>query len=160
MPPITYCQGWFRAKKYAPVLLDPAEARRRHDAGELYTALVGEATSPQCFLEIRRGFVGVDFLDALLRCRTSYSFQAPAAGRLFLSMATHRDFVAATDQVAEGTTYMFQPSGEVQLRRERLHPTHELATSSTRADVSGHWEDFPAFGDYAALMRLERGAAA
>ena len=156
MQELHYCKKWFRAKKIALDPLSETEARIRHSKDESYTVLVGDAESPTCFMEVASRSVGVDFLDDRLRLVLSYAFQELEPGRLFLSMATSREFDGVTNTVASGTTYFFQPSGDVKIRRERFIPDHLLETSDTEADVQTNWDNYPEFGDYASLGRAER----
>ena len=153
---VSYAKGWFRARKRATERLTDAQARTLHDAGQLYCALIGDPERPTCFLELGRGFAGVGFLDERLREVLSYQFQERAPGRLFLSMATWREFDGESDRVRQGTTHVFQEDGRVAIRRETLLPTHSAETAESQADVSGHWEDVPPFGTYDRLVRAER----
>jgi len=156
MRPIHYCKGWFRAKKRSLEPFTDTTAKSRHESGEMYCALIGDPAEPSCFLEITKGFVGVDFLDEHLRENLSYGFQEREPGRVFLSMATWREFVGESNTVAKGTTYLFQPNGEVVIREELFQPQHTLTQSSRVMDVSANWDTFPKFGEYSSLIRVER----
>jgi hypothetical protein len=153
---VSYARGWFRARKRLTDPLTHAQARALHDAGALYCALIGDPQRPNCFLELGRGFAGVGFLDERLREVLSYQFQVRAPGRLFLSMATWREFDGTSDAVRQGTTHVFQEDGRVAIRRETFLPAHAAETAEGRVDVGGHWEDAPRFGDYDRLVRVER----
>jgi len=156
MSPLHYCKGWFRAKKRALDAYSASEALTRHRQGDPYCVLAGSVDAPICFLEVGRGFVGVSFLDARLRENLSYDFQEVEPGRLFLTMATWRDFVGDTDAVAKGTTYTFTPSGQVHMQEESFYPAHCISKSSQQSDVSPNWDTFPEFGSYSQLARAER----
>jgi hypothetical protein len=154
--PVAYARSWFRARKRATEPLTEAQARALHDAGATYCALIGDPQQPSCFLELGRGFAGVGFLDERLRERLRYQFQERAPGRLFLSMATWREFDGESDTVRQGTTHVFQEDGRVAIRRETFVPAHRAEDAEGRVDVGGHWEDVPAFGLYDRLTRVER----
>lgn len=154
--PVSYARSWFRARKRPTEVLTEAQARALHDAGQTYVALLGDPQRPTCFLELWRGGVGVGFLDERLREALSYQFQERAPGRLFLSMATWREFDGTSDTVRQGSTHVFQEDGGVAMRRETFVPAHSAETAEGRADVSGHWEDAPRFGAYERLVRVER----
>lgn len=156
MSTIFYCKGWFRAKKRPLEAYTFEKARALHNDGELYCALVGSEDRPTCFLEIARGFVGVGFLDEMLRERLSYAFQEVQPGQLFLSMATWREFDGDSDRVSKGTTYVFRPGGTLHIRREEFIPQHLLETTNSTAEIAGNWERFPVFGGYERLIRAER----
>lgn len=156
MQPIYYCKGWFRAKKCSLEPFTDTTAKSLHESGELYCALIGDPAAPVCFLEITKEFVGVGFLDKHLRENLSYSFQEREPGRVFLSMATWREFDGESNAVAKGTTYVFQPNGDIVIQEESFQPQHSLAQSSRVMDVSANWDSFPRFGEYSPLIRVER----
>ncbi len=64
---ITYGDGWFRAKKRLTETWNEDRARKTHDKRKQYVAVVGDVCSPACFVEINNNYIGVGFLDALLR---------------------------------------------------------------------------------------------
>jgi hypothetical protein len=153
---VFYCKSWFRANKRPIELWRDETARTAHEAGSLYTALIGSKQKPSCFLEIVKGFVGVGFLDAQQREFLSYSFQESIPGKLFLSMATHREFDGQTDTVSSGTTYLFKADGSLTVWRERYRP-HEKHVAESVVDVSTNLSAWPTFGQYDDLIRIERG---
>ena len=110
---------------------------------------------PKAFIEFKRGYVGVEFLDASLRCYLSYTFQEVKPNRLFLTRATHREFDGASDRVKSGTTLYFKQDGGVTIITEDCDSqTH--TREETRSDVSGNWEPYPEFGNYDSIVRVER----
>lgn len=153
--PFYYCKSWFRAKKRPTERWTLEQAKVAHESGRLYTVLVGSAERPNCFLEVGKDFVGVGFLDAQLRESLSYQFQQIEPGRLFLSMATYREFLGQSDNLSEGTTYFFSREGIVKIERERFQP-HEKETSERSVDVLPNYSDIPIFGEYEDLIRIER----
>ena len=86
----------------------------------------------------------------------TYAFQELAPGRLFLTMATHRQFIDDTDAVAEGTSYLFERDGTLIMRRERFHP-HRIESATSTCDIMGNYSDVHQFGCYDDLIRVERG---
>jgi len=154
--PLFYCKSWFRAKKRPTEMWTEDRARDAHVSKSLYTVLVESIETPFCFLEINNGFAGVGFLDDHLRESLYYAFKEITAGKLFLSMATYREFDGDTDNVALGTTYIFSPDGLVKIRKQSFKPA-SLETAETSADVSQNYTPFPNFGEYDDLIRVERG---
>jgi hypothetical protein len=156
MSSLSYCKGWFRATKssLAPYSIERAWAR--HDAGEIYCALVGSVEAPHAVLEIAKGMVDVSFLDENLRDYIRYSFHEMEPGRLFLTRATWREFVGASDQIANCTTYSFRSTGDTNIYGETFVPSHFLAYSESHSDVSGNWSETPSFGHYGDLLRVDR----
>jgi hypothetical protein len=153
---VHYCKSWFRAKKRPTEVWTDEKATAAHIKKETYTALIGDAERPYCFLDIADGVVGVGFLDALLRESLTYAFQEITPGKLFLTMATHREFKNDTDEVAAASMYLFNPDGTLQIIRESFNP-HHTETAKSTCDVSGNYSDVPAFGNYDDLIRVERG---
>ena len=153
--PIYFCKSWFRAKKQPTEVWTEEQARIAHKKKKLYTVLVDSIDRPYCFLEITEKAVGVGFLDEKIRECLTYGFQEFEPGKLFLTMATHREFEGDTDKVASGISYIFKRDGTVQMRREFFNP-HRLETSTTSADVSTNYAATPEFGEYDDFIRIER----
>jgi len=151
---ITYCEGWFRGKNVAVGLMDEAKARKMHEKRKLYTVLIGDPQRPECFIESNMGYFGVEFLDAHLREHLVYQFAEAKPGKLFLQMMVSREYDDEWDLVKSGTSYIIKPDGQV-IRRYQEFPTTEHPTEQPlgRVDPSPYWEDYPQFGDYAALVR-------
>lgn len=155
---VIYCKSWFRAKKRPTEIWSAEKAKAAHSSRQLYTALIGSAEKPTCFLEVNDKFVGVGFLDEKLREYLYYSFKEVDSSRLFLSMATYREFDGNTDKVLTGTTYIFNRDGAVKVQRQRFEP-HKIEVMDVSADVSGNYSPWPEFGKYDELIRVERGFA-
>jgi len=156
---VYYCDGWFRAKKFAPEMWDEAKARAAHSKRQLYTALLGSASAPSCFVEVTGNSIGVGFLDALLREYLSYNFQERQPGKLFLSMATHRKFDGDSDKVTWGVTYFFDENGHVAIQEQDLIADEDadaFISAETFLDVSANWEPYPQFGEYESITRKGR----
>jgi hypothetical protein len=153
--PIYFCKSWFRAKKRPIEIWPEDQARAAHVNKQYYTVLVDSINRPYCFLEIADKVVGVGFLDEYLRESLTYAFQEFEPGKLFLTMATHREFDGDTDKVASGISYMFDRNGTMQIRREFFNP-HLLETAASSADVGSNYSPMPTFGEYDDLIRVER----
>lgn len=154
---VYFCKSWFRIKKIAIDPCDEAVARIYHETGASYTALIGSAVKPTCFLEFLtdKGMVGVGFLDQNLREYMAYQFQMVEDGKLFLSMVTHREFFDSSDKVKEGMTYFFDRGGELVIRRQRFNP-HAVEKAVSSFDPINNYELFPEFGEYSELIKIER----
>ncbi|MEZ6066515.1 MAG: hypothetical protein R3B90_12580 [Planctomycetaceae bacterium] len=151
----TYCKQWFRAKKCPIDIWDDGVAQFAHENRKAYSVLSGSIEHPAAFIEIHGDFVGVGFLDDRLREYLSYQFQEVESGRLFLTMATHREFQGDSDNVASGTTYIFKQNGMVDIEGEDSVAGTKSARQMT-SDVSGNWESYPSFGEYESLLKVER----
>ena len=153
--PIYYCRSWFRAKKKPTELWPTEQAETAHRNRQPYTVLVGSAEAPYCFLDVADKVIGVGFLDGRLRESLTYAFKEIDAGKLFLTMAVHREFEGETDKVGSGVTYTFDQNGAVHIRREFFDPRRvETATSSF--DPAANFAVRPEFGQYDDLVRVDR----
>ncbi len=154
---VFFCKSWFRAKKCPTEMWSEDQAKAAHEKGLPYTILVGAVERPYCFLEVTEKAVGVGFLDEHLRESLSYDFREVESGKLFLTMATYREFIGDTDRVIIGTSYIFGQDGVVATRREFFNP-HKLETATSSADVAANYSPKPKFGHYGDLIRVERNS--
>jgi hypothetical protein len=152
---MTFGRLWFRAKKCLTETWDESQARKAHDGRQLYVALVGKGSAPSCFVEVNNTYIGVGFLDPLLREYLGYTFQECEPGRLFLSTATRRQFEGDSDRVKSGTTYCFKPDGSSSIAWENFVP-HSSSFVETRCNVVDNWEPYPVFGQYESIIRENR----
>jgi hypothetical protein len=155
---VYYCRGWFRAKKILSEALTEEEAQRAHNTRVLHTALIGDQHRPECFVEVTGDSLGVGFLDRLIREHVSYNFVEALPGRLFLSMAVRRRYVADTDVVERGASFVFKEDGTVIVHRERFI-AHVLERADITVDVTHNWEAYPQFGSYSSLIQRTRESA-
>lgn len=136
-------------------LVNESDARISHEKRRLYTVVQGDLKSPECFIEINNDYIGVGFLDDLLREYLSYSFQEKLPAKLFLTMITHRVFDGQTDRVVSGTTYYIKEDGTVTIENEDF-VAGSKSEKIVQADVSGNWEDYPKFGQYSSISQVNR----
>jgi len=150
-----YCDFWFGVKKSARNIISESEAKARHESRTRYTVLVGSPTTPSAIIDVLldKEMIGVDFLDEHLRERLTYQFHEVKPGMLFLSMAVYREFTETSDNVAEGTCYIFNEDGRLTI--ENFSP-HHVEECSTTHDPIGNYEPVPVFGHYSALIAEER----
>jgi hypothetical protein len=154
--PIYFCKKWFTPKKYAPEVWTQAQAKEAHDNGRNYSVLVDSIEKPFCAILVMAEAVAVDFFDEHLRPALSYQFQVVKPGRMFLTMAVHREFDGDGDKVVKGTSYGFTEDGKLQIRRETFLPDHSLEVANGQSDVSSNYAAAPEFGKYEEFMRMER----
>ena len=157
MNEIQYCKRWFRATKKMREPWDEARAREAHESGAPYTVVVGDPARPGTILDVSGGLgrVMVAFLDGRLREALTYQFKSVESGKLFLAMATLREFDGQREAVLAGTSTIFEENGRATIRKEWFRP-HALDLQETSLDVSANYDRFPDFGDYEALCRKER----
>lgn len=153
----SYCEGWFRARKVATKPLTEAQARQRHEAGKLYTVLIGEPKRPHTIIETRDHYLGVEFMDELLRSHSVYQFMRQPNGRLFMVMAVFREFQGDGEKLKRAQRLSFEPDGHVtSFETDYVNSPNEETVVEKYIDVSLNWEPYPAFGDYASIARFER----
>jgi hypothetical protein len=154
---VQYADRWLSRRGRPGAALDADEARRRHEAGELYTVVLGDPDQPTAYLDVRNevGFVGVHFLDEARRPYLTYLFARDpnSDDDLFLEQATYREYEG--DEVVRGDAYYFEPDGKV-VKEHKDYVQEEAERGETRDDVSSNWEPVPAFGSYDSIARLER----
>lgn len=156
---VTYCKGWFRAHRRMLEGLPTDRARRAHDKGRLYTAVLGDAARPHAFVDVRLevGHVGVHFLDEQLRVCLTYDFRVVGDGQMFLGGATYLEFEGDSDDRSRRTTiFKFSQAGEMDLLE--YFDGQQREGRQTGVDVSVNWEPLPSFGDYRGVTKLERDA--
>ena len=142
-------------------MLTEPQAKRSYEKNKLFTALLGDAARPYCFLEFSAyRSVCVEFLDDLLRMYLHYSFQEKRPGEFFVSRATRREFFGDSDLVSKGDVYHFDVSGRLAIEHYKVDPdTHNsiiLGRDVYQIDVTKNWEPFPEFGHYEGMSRINR----
>jgi hypothetical protein len=153
---IFFCKSWFAAKRMPTEVWTESQAREAHQNGQRYTVLLDSIERPYCVVDVTGDFVAVNFLDEQLRSALTYHFEAVSSGKMFLTMAVHREFDASADRPLSGTTYIFAEDGTLQIRREAFVPEHKLETAKSQTDVSGNYVAAPKFGEYDEFIRVER----
>lgn len=152
---IYFCKSWFRAKKKPTEVWSREQAELAHTYNQHYTVLVDSVDLPYCFIEIAYKVIVVGFLDKNLRESLTYAFQEVQPEKLFLTMATHREFDGDSEKVINGILYRFDRSGEITIRKESFN-AHEFETATSHGDVSSNYARMPSFGEYDDLIRVER----
>jgi hypothetical protein len=157
MTDVSYSKRWTSRRRSAVEPLDPDEARRRHEAGELYTAIIGDPDRPRAYVEVRpeAGFVSVHFLDDDRRDVMEYVFARDGGdGDLFLEQVIRRELGDGGEpQLVE--THFFDRGGIVHVEKKD-YATRMQESFDVEADVSGNWEPMPEFGRYESIARVER----
>jgi len=155
-PAMTYGKSWFRAERRMTQSWTARQARDAHLKRQSYAVLIEEDDAPQCFAEFCDGCVNVGFYDKLGREALTYQFEEIEPGRLFLSMAIHREFKALSEKVLQGTIFYFRENTSVIIEETNFESATK-SSAETNVDLSGNWEPYPAFGDYSSITRRERG---
>jgi hypothetical protein len=161
MKTIEYCWQWNRTLKCPVRPKSEEEARKMHVNREAYTAILKEDGKPYAIAECVTNeanhiwAVKVELLDDYLRCYVAYQFLGECGGKVFLRMAADQEFDGEKDDVSKTSLYHFREDGKVIV--EDIDYTNKTKSSfETTADLSGNWEDYPTFGNYDAVTRVER----
>jgi hypothetical protein len=153
---VFYCEKWFLPGKRAIRPLDEAEAQRRHDAREPYTALIGSQDHPSQVISLAGPWASVGFMDDAVREYLAYDFNEKQRGKLFLTMALYRKFEGDSDDPVAFGQFAFQQNGHVIMEWRDLR-SGEAVQKERDVNVSSNWEDYPNFGYYVPLIKKERG---
>jgi hypothetical protein len=137
-----------------PMPLD--EARALYDRRGLHTALVLREGQPYAAIESQNDAISVTFFDPEVRDYLRYWFRELAPGRLFLEQATYREYDGGSRDASTQTIYLFKPDGEIRINVDHLDKGLKDIGVPCQVDVSGNWEPYPAFGEYAGLLRTDR----
>jgi hypothetical protein len=73
-------------------------------------------------------------------------------------MALHRMHAPDTDTVIQGHTFVFSPEGHTVIELVDLL-TNQRERREIVAPIDDNWEQFPSFGHYENVIRIERDLA-
>lgn len=152
---LTYGKSWFRAKRQITQVWEIERARSAHENRLPYAVICQKEEMLLFFAEFNDQYIGVGFYDENKREYTTYQFQEKKTGKLFLSMAVHREYKERSQQVAIGTTYYFKEIGHVLIEKSDFVNATITKTESI-LNVEPNWEPYPDFGRYAGVSQLER----
>lgn len=152
-----YCKSWFWAKKYPIEFWNKEQALEKHRHHATYTVLVQDPVKPHAVIDIsiKNKFIGVTFLDKLLRGYLSYHFKKSEDETLFLSMVVYREYLGESDKVENASRYIFSKNHKVYIRRENF-VSKQIEETEFFTDISNNYDQFPKFGDYTHLLKKER----
>lgn len=151
---LTYCDRWNKLMTEPMSAFDEVEARRRHEAGELYTAISWVDDRPDAFVEVRfeTAYVGCKFLDEQLRIVLTYRFDRLSVDRMFLVETRYYN----PDDRSQHETMRFDVDGSM---KRKLASTEFLEVADTPLagdELAILYEPVPQFGQYESVLRRER----
>ncbi len=161
---IYFCKKWAFSHREAIGLLTPKQALALHQKGKCYSILVDSNTRPSCVVDVfehkdnKLKFIDVSFLDGLLRRYLIYSFRENETGRLFLRQISYWEYQGATDEGLSTTTQLTGSDGIAKVSKWFYDENGQmiLETFNIKVDLAPMYCDFPEFGEYDDLIRLER----
>ena len=151
---LTYCDRWNRVLSEPLRPFDEVEARRRHDAGELYTAISWVDGRPDAYVAVRfeTTYVRCTFLDEQLRIVLTFSFDQLSVDRMFLVEARELN----PDDHSKHVITEFEVDGTM-TRKLASNDFVEVAdTPLDGEELEALYEPVPHFGQYESLLRHER----
>ena len=152
---IKYAKSYFRFKKRMTDPIDRDQAQILHSERKPYVAVLSQQSIETCFLEFNDSYIGVGYFDKLKREYLSYQFNESENGKIFLGVATYREYEEDSDRVIIGTTFHFHPNGRVVVKVQDFI-TNKIDIKEKDQDVHGNWEMYPEFGEYESIVRLNR----
>jgi len=157
---VAYADSWNEAYDEPGEQISEAAARRRHEAGESYAALVKDGERRIAVAsDLGHGVVTVFFLDPKSRWTTKYVFTERDGGGLWLQQAHTREWLDDRRYRFESTT--IRDDGRMYAERG-VYGDREKEVAEQRLDPATLTfldEPVPEFGDYRSITRFEREAA-
>lgn len=163
---VTYCERWNPLLREPIGLLSTEQARARHEAGELYSVLIGDLAKPEALIEVRleRDYVGVWFFGESSTLRAvKYTFKCTSADTLFMSKVGTWVYPEDADQDLRGAhtidSIHYQVDGIVR-HESRDTVSGQVTTSEySGVDTGINEEPVPVFGQWDSLARRDRETA-
>jgi hypothetical protein len=136
-------------------------AYKNHVAGLHYEVVILEDEKPVYYIVFvhKNKFVGVSFLDNSGREYLTYHFdEIDTNKKLFLSEVWYREFLDdETRNMDYYLHFVFDREGNVAYRKYDEIAKKTIDYESNQPfDVSGLYEDYPEFGKYENLIKMER----
>ena len=137
-------------------------ARKNHNNGLMYcVTILDDDGVPYCALDIvhENEFIGIDFLDNNGRIYLSYHFREVEPMKMLFFREVWYTFYP-NSEAKDGNYrlhFVFDQDGNAAYRKydDLEHKTYDYETKEP-LDVTGLYEDYPKFGHYDGLIRLER----
>jgi hypothetical protein len=142
-------------RRTLPKLISIEQARERHASREGYDAILMDAGTPRYVVTVVGNFLSVSFMDDCGRCYLEYDFREKQPLQVFLTHATHREFIGDSDDLSNFKLFAFHENGEI-FMEDHDEIAKTVVESKTQDSVAENWDDYPQFGDYASLCREER----
>lgn len=150
-----YFEKWVGSQKTGIKPLSEAQAAARHERKQPYVAVALDEEGKQCVVQLNSSGAYVLFLDEMQRGYLSYQFDNHSSGKLFLSISIFREYADASGDPVKVTTFKFRPDGAMEIYVSDRQTSEEQEKTGT-ADASPNWEEYPAFGQYSGLCRVNR----
>lgn len=155
---IEYGENWsdYYQKWSSP--FSEEEARRHHEAREIYTALIEQDDGSLLALELcfASAYCNIYFLDAQGRGVMRYTFEPADEGQLFLCEITTAEYEGDSRWSTRGISRSYTQDGRVKTLLSVRNQGLTVLGMNEPADVRFHYEPVPAFKEWESLIRRDR----
>jgi len=157
-----YNKTRYSRRKKKEGLLELA-SREAHEKQEVYFAtILNDDGSPYCAIESNAGYFGLDFLRENYDNYLLYEYRE-YCGKLFLEVILLYECYPGTNEKMRRIDFMYTHQGEcssVIYQGEMIEGTYEEITAEhppiSKEELEKLWVDYPKFGEYDQLIRLDR----
>ena len=157
-----YNKTRYSRRKKQEGLLELA-SREAHEKQEVYFAtILNDDGSPYCAIESNAGYFGLDFLRDNYDNYLLYEYRE-YCGKLFLETILLYECYPGTNEKMRRIDFMYTHQGEcssVIYQGEMIKGTYEEITAEhppiSKDELEKLWVDYPKFGEYDQLIRLDR----
>lgn len=150
--------SWFHGSKKLVNKTGEGIRKIAHKKKETYDVVIGtDPLHPICTVVVHDTVFNIEFLDKLKRHYLRYRFREQDNGRLFLRGADYFEFEGETDKVIKQTLHNFSLEGQLIIAEYNYKTKIRTIDKAAKLiDVSMLWEDYPEFGCYDGLIKLDR----
>lgn len=157
-----YNKTRYSRRKKKEGLLELA-SREAHEKQEVYFAtILNDDGSPYCAIESNAGYFGLDFLRDNYDNYLLYEYRE-YSGKLFLEVILLYECYPGTNEKMRRIDFMYTHQGEcssVIYQGVMIEGTYEEITAEhppiSKEELEKLWVDYPKFGEYDQLIRLDR----
>ena len=157
-----YNKTRYSRRKKQEGLLELA-SREAHEKQEVYFAtILNDDGSPYCAIESNAGYFGLDFLRDNYDNYLLYDYRE-YSGKLFLETILLYECYPGTNEKMRRIDFMYTHQGEcssVIYQGVMIEGTYEEITAEhppiSKDELEKLWVDYPKFGEYDQLIRLDR----
>ena len=157
-----YNKTRYSRRKKQEGLLELA-SREAHEKQEVYFAtILNDDGSPYCAIESNAGYFGLDFLRDSYDNYLLYEYRE-YCGKLFLEVILLYECYPGTNEKMRRIDFMYTHQGEcssVIYQGVMIDGTYEEITAEhppiSKEELEKLWVDYPKFGEYDQLIRLDR----
>ena len=157
-----YNKTRYSRRKKKEGLLELA-SREAHEKQNVYFAtILNDDGSPYCAIESNVGYFGVDFLRENYDNYLLYEYRE-YCGKLFLEVILLYECYPGTNEKMRRIDFMYTHQGEcssVIYQGVMIEGTYEEITAEhppiSKDELEKLWVDYPKFGEYDQLIRLDR----